>query len=116
MGTLERRYTMASRIDIREYRERYLSVVETDLLDSRETIMHFTPQLMSDALRAELNRADPETWTMEIPDDFAQAVCEAEERMIETIEHSCDLGTGHGAVVGYGPESKKVCKGPWETI
>jgi hypothetical protein len=91
-----------ARLDIEEYRRKYLGVIEEKLLSQHEGIEHFSPQLLSDAIRAELNRVNPETWKIDVSDDFDQAVCEAEERIINTIEGSEDLGYGHGSVVGLG--------------
>jgi hypothetical protein len=87
-----------ARLDIEEYRKKYLRVLEEKLLNHHDGIAHFTPQLLSDAIREELNRADIETWKIDVADDFDQALCEAEERIIGTIESSEDLGYGRGWV------------------
>jgi hypothetical protein len=42
----------------------------------------------------EMNRADEETWEVEVPDDIDEALKEAEKRMLETMKHNIDLGTG----------------------
>jgi len=87
-----------ARLDIEEYRKKYLRVLEEKLLSHHEGIDHFTPQLLSDAIREELNRVDIDSWEIEVSDDFDQALCEAEERIVHTIESSHDLGYGHGWV------------------
>ncbi len=88
-----------ARLDMHEYRENYLMRIQEHLLNHHENIPHFTRQLLYDAIRQELNRADPETWLIDLPDDYDEALCEAEKRIIDTISKSHDYGPGHGGVV-----------------
>jgi hypothetical protein len=83
-----------AKLDVEEYRKNYLRIVEERLMARRDSIPHFTTQNLHEALMAELNRADEETWEVEIPDDREKALKDAEERMIETMRKNIDLGTG----------------------
>ncbi len=82
------------KIDVNEYRQKYLKEVEERIAAKKDSIQHFTTQNLHDAVMTELNRADDETWLVEIPDDKEQAVKEAEARMIHSIEQNVDLGVG----------------------
>ncbi|MDA8170472.1 MAG: hypothetical protein M0Z48_01400 [Nitrospiraceae bacterium] len=82
------------KIDVNEYRQKYLKEVEERITAKKDSIQHFTTQNLHDAVMTELNRADDETWLVEIPDDKEQAVKEAEARMIHSIEQNVDLGVG----------------------
>jgi hypothetical protein len=88
-----------AKLNVETYRTQYLRTVEEHLMARKDQIEHFTSQNLHEALMTELNRADPETWLIEIPDDRDEAICAAEERIIETMKHNIDLGVGHGAVV-----------------
>jgi len=84
-----------ARLDMEEYRRKYLRVVEDDLMKDHSEVPNFTPMLLSDAIREELNmRADPETWSIEVDDDFDKAICDAEERIIGIMSQNRDLGMG----------------------
>lgn len=82
------------RIDVTQYREQYLREVEDRIIVKKASIPNFTSKNLNDALLTELNRADEETWEIEIPEDREQAIKEAEQRMIETMKHNVDLGVG----------------------
>lgn len=83
-----------ARLDVEQYRKEYLKVVEERLTANRDKIPHFTTQNLHEALMTELNRADEDTWEVEVPDNKEQALKEAEERIIETMKKNVDLGTG----------------------
>jgi hypothetical protein len=84
-----------ARLDMEEYRSKYLRVIEDHLLNDHSAVPNFTTSLLSDAIREELNmRADPETWSIEVDDDFDKAICDAEERIIGIMVESKDLGMG----------------------
>jgi len=87
-----------ARLDVQEYRERYLKKVEERLMAKKEQVPNFTTHNMHEAIMAEMNRADIDTWEVEVPDDMEQALKEAESRMIETMKHNIDLGVGKGGV------------------
>ena len=84
-----------ARLDMEVYRSKYLRVVEEHLLKNHDEVPNFTPGLLSDAIREELNLcADPETWSVDVNDDFDKAICDAEERIIGIMTENRDLGTG----------------------
>jgi lipoate-protein ligase A len=83
-----------ARLDVQEYREKYLKLVEERLTAKKDQVPHFTTQNLHEALMTEMNRADEETWEVEVPDDIDEALKEAEKRMLETMKHNIDLGTG----------------------
>ncbi len=87
-----------AKLDMEAYRSQYLKVIEERLMAKKESIPHFTTTLLSDAIREEMNRADEETWEVEVPDDRELALKEAEDRILETMKHNFDLGVGRGAV------------------
>ena len=61
-----------------------------------QRVSHGQPFLLRrhDALMTELNRADQETWLMEIPEDRQQAIKEAEERIVAWMKENQPLGVG----------------------
>jgi hypothetical protein len=83
-----------ARLDVNEYREKYLRLVEERMMSHKDDIPHFTTQNLHEAIMSEMNRADEDTWEVEVPDDFEQALKEAEGRMIELMKKNIDLGTG----------------------
>jgi hypothetical protein len=83
-----------ARLDVETYRSQYLRIVEERLMAKKDSIPHFTTQNLHEALMSELNRADEETWEIEVPEDREQALKEAEDRMIESMKRNIDLGTG----------------------
>lgn len=83
-----------AKLDVEEYRKSYLRIVEERLMKRKDSIPHFTTHGLHEALMAELNRADEETWLIDVPDDREKALKEAEERMIESMKKNIDLGTG----------------------
>ena len=91
---------MATKVDIDTYRNLYLRPVENKLFENREKVPHFTSALLEDAIRTELNRANPDTWEIEVPDSKEQAMKEAEERILDFMKKSFDLGVGKGSVMG----------------
>lgn len=82
------------KVDISEYREKYLKEVEEHIMAKKENIPHYTSQNLHSALLTEMNRADEETWEIEVPDDKQQAITEAADRVIETMKKNVDLGVG----------------------
>ena len=82
------------KIDVNEYRQKYLKEVEDRILAKKDTIAHFTSQNLHEAIMTELNRADEETWLVEVPDDKQQALKEAEERVLRSMSENVDLGVG----------------------
>jgi hypothetical protein len=82
------------KVDVNEYRERYLKKVEERIMARKDQIPHFTTQGLHAAIMSEMNRADTETWEVEVPDNLEQAIKEAEERVIEGIKKNVDLGVG----------------------
>ncbi len=83
-----------ARLDVQEYRDKYLKLVEERLMSQRDSIPNFTTHNLHEALMHELNRADEETWEVEVPDDREQALKDAEQRMIECMKKNRDLGVG----------------------
>jgi heme oxygenase len=83
-----------ARMDVEEYRRQYLKVVEERILSKKDSIPHYTSSLLHDAIMKELNRANEETWEIDVADDKEKALKEAEERIIKTMEENVDLGTG----------------------
>jgi len=83
-----------ARLDVNEYRERYLRKAEEHMMAHKDQIPHFTSQNLHEAIMSEMNRANEDTWEVEVPDDFDQAVKEAESRMIELMKKNVDLGVG----------------------
>jgi hypothetical protein len=83
-----------ARIDVDEYREKYLKLVEERIMAKKESVPHYTSHNLHEALMTELNRADEDTWEVEVPEDKEQALKEAEERIVETMKKNVDLGTG----------------------
>ncbi|MDA8173790.1 MAG: hypothetical protein M0018_04260 [Nitrospiraceae bacterium] len=82
------------KIDVEEYREKYLKKVEDRLMAKKDSIPNFTTQNLHEAVMTEMNRADKDTWQVEIPDDPEQAMKEAENRILESIMENVDLGVG----------------------
>jgi len=82
------------KIDVNEYRETYLKKVEERIMAKKDQVPHFSSQGLHAAIMSEMNRADKETWEVEIPDDREKALKEAEERIIENMKKNVDLGVG----------------------
>ncbi len=82
------------KLDVMEYRDKYLKEVETHLIARKDQIPHFTTENLHEAVMTELNRADEDTWEIEVPDDHNQAVHEAEERITDYIKEHVELGIG----------------------
>jgi hypothetical protein len=83
-----------ARIDVEEYRKNYLKVVEERIIAKKESVPHYSSQNLHEAIMTELNRADENTWELEVPDDKEKALKEAEQRIVETMKKNVDLGTG----------------------
>lgn len=84
-----------ARIDVEEYRTMYLKEVQERIIAKKDTVPHYSSKLLNEALLEEVNqRADSETWEVEVPDDKEQALKEAEERIIKIMEENKDLGVG----------------------
>lgn len=84
-------------IDVDTYKEQYLKEVEKRIIAKKDSIQGFTFKNLTTAMMNELNRADSETWEVDVPDDREQALKEAEERMIASMKENMDLGIGQGA-------------------
>jgi hypothetical protein len=97
-----------AKVDMETYRTQYLRPVEEKLMANREKVPHYTSALLEDAIRTELNRADPETWLVEVPDDKEKALKEAEERMLEFMKKNVDLGVGKGAIMEGGETQREL--------
>jgi hypothetical protein len=82
------------KIDVTEYRDKYLKVVQERVMAKKDSVPNFTTRNLNDAILTEMNRADAETWELEIPNDREQALKEAEARIIETMSKNVDLGVG----------------------
>lgn len=82
------------KVDVTEYKDQYLKKVEERITAKKDTIPHYTSENLHRAIMTEMNRADTETWEVEVPDDKEQALKEAEQRVIEHLKKSIDLGVG----------------------
>lgn len=82
------------KIDINDYRQNYLREVEERMMARKDDIPNFSTQGLHEAIMTELNRADEETWLVEIPDDKQQALKEAEARIINSMKENQPLGVG----------------------
>lgn len=80
-----------ARLDVQAYRDMYLKEVENHLTGMKDSIPNFTTENLHMAMMSEMNRADDETWEVEVPDDKAMAIKEAEQRAIEFIKSHKDL-------------------------
>ncbi len=83
-----------AKLDIDEYRKMYLSVVEEHLMARKDQIQNFTTENLHRAIMTEMNRADTETWEVEVPDDRDIAITEAEQRCMDFFDSHKDIGTG----------------------
>lgn len=84
-----------SRLDVEEYRKNYLKMVEERIVAKKDAVPNYSSKNLHDAIMTELNRADEDTWEVEVPDDKEQALKEAEDRIIETMKNNVDLGVGN---------------------
>lgn len=82
------------KIDVSEYRTRYLNKVEERIMAKKDQVANFSTQGLHAAIMSEMNRADNETWEVEVPDNMEQALKEAEERILANIKKNVDLGVG----------------------
>lgn len=78
------------KIDMHEYMDNYLKEIEMCITDKKDEIPHFNPKYLRQAVMNEMNLADEETGTIEIPDDREEALKQAEERILEFIKSSFD--------------------------
>ncbi|MDA8388885.1 MAG: hypothetical protein M0Z58_09535 [Nitrospiraceae bacterium] len=83
------------KIDVNEYRQKYLKQVEERIMAKKDTIPNFTTQGLHAAIMTELNQADDETWLVEVPDDKEKALKQAEDRILHSMEENIDLGVGN---------------------
>ena len=83
-----------AKLDVQAYKDIYLKEAEEHLMSMKDTIPNFTTENLHRAVMTELNRADDETWEIEVPDDRSMAIKEAENRMIDFMKTHRDLGTG----------------------
>lgn len=82
------------KIDVEEYRNKYLKKVEERIMAKKDSVPHFTTQNLHEAIMTEMNRADEDTWMVDIPDDPEKALKEAEDRIIHSMAENVDLGVG----------------------
>jgi hypothetical protein len=82
------------KLDIDEYRKMYLNVVEERLVSKKDNLPNFTTENLHRAIMTEMNRADEDTWEVEVPDDKEKALQEAEERCIQFLKTHKDMGVG----------------------
>lgn len=82
------------KIDVTEYRQKYLKQVEDRIMAKKESVPHFTTHNLHEAVMFEMNRADEDTWEVDVPDDREKALKEAESRMLMCMEKNKDLGIG----------------------
>jgi hypothetical protein len=82
------------KLDVETYRKMYLKEVEERIMSHKDNVPNFTTRNLHDAIMSELNRADEDTWEVDVPDDKEQALKEAEARIIETMKSNKDLGVG----------------------
>ena len=80
-----------ARLDVQAYRDMYLKEVEAHLMSRKDSIPNFTTENLHRALMEEMNRADEETWEVEVPDDRAKAISEAEMRAINFMKTHRDM-------------------------
>ena len=82
------------RLDVDEYKKMYLSVVEEHLLAKKDQIPNFTTENLHRAIMTEMNRADDETWEIEVDDDKDREIQSVEKRCMKFFETHKDYGTG----------------------
>lgn len=80
-----------ARLDVDTYRNMYLKEVEEHVMKMGGSIENFSTENLHMAIMSEMNRADDETWEVEVPDDKALAIKQAEERVIHHIKTHKDL-------------------------
>ncbi len=84
-----------ARIDVDEYRNVYLKEVQERIIAKKDSVPHYSSKLLNEAMLEDVNnRADEETWQVDVPDDKEQALKEAEQRIIDIMKHNKDLGVG----------------------
>ncbi len=83
-----------ARLDIDEYRKIYLSVVHEHLMARKDQIPNFTTENLHRAIMTEMNRADEDTWEIEVNDNREKEIGEVEERVLKFFESHKDYGTG----------------------
>ncbi len=83
-----------ARLDVDEYRKMYLSVVEEHLMAKKGQIPHFTTENLHRAIMTEMNRADEDTWEIEVDDDKEKEMQAVEARVVKFFEDHSDYGTG----------------------
>ena len=83
-----------AKLDVNEYRDMYLKEVEENLMAKKDQLQNFTTENLHRAIMTEMNRADDDTWEVEVPDDKAAAITEAETRCIDFMNTHVDLGVG----------------------
>ena len=82
------------KVDVTEYRDRYLKVVEEHVIANKAQVPNYSSQGLHAAILSEMNRADSETWLVDVPDDKDKAIKEAESRVVDHMKHNVDLGVG----------------------
>ena len=79
------------KIDIYEYLENYLSIIEKRILNSKNKSQNINSALLHQAVMTQMERADEETEKIEIPDNKEDALNQAEERILNYLkENSVD--------------------------
>jgi hypothetical protein len=80
-----------ARLDVQAYRDMYLKEVEDHLMGMKDSIPNFTTENLHRAMMEEMNRADEETWEVEVPDDRSMAIKEAEQRAMDFMKTHKDM-------------------------
>jgi hypothetical protein len=83
-----------AKLDVDAYREMYMKEVEENLMAKKDEIDNFTTENLHRAIMTELNRADEDTWEIEVPDDRKKAICDAENRCLKFMKTHKDIGIG----------------------
>jgi hypothetical protein len=79
------------KIDIYDYLDNYLKIIENRILNGETKSLKFNPTLLRQAVMKEMEQADEETGKIELPDNTEDIFSQAEERILEYIkENSVD--------------------------
>ncbi len=84
-----------AKLDIDEYRKIYLSVVHENLMAKKDQIPNFSTENLHRAIMTEMNRADEDTWEIEVDDDKDKELSAVEARCLKFFETHMDYGTGN---------------------
>ena len=78
-------------IDIYEYMDNYLKVIEERIIAKKEEIPNFSAKLIHQAVMNEMKSAEEETGKIEIPDNKEDALKQAEERILKFLKDNIDI-------------------------